>query len=61
MPPASAQSLQYKAAIVNEYLASLPEDRRVIIEVIRKVIRKNLDKGYEEGMQYGMIGYYIPY
>lgn len=46
---------------MNEYLASLPEDRRLIIEVIRKVIRKNLDTGYEEGMQYGMIGYYIPH
>jgi hypothetical protein len=50
-----------KSTTVAEYLASLPEDRRAAIEVVRKVIRKNLDKGFEEGMQYGMIGYYVPH
>jgi len=52
--------MQSKAKTVEEYLASLPEDRRVAVETVRKAIRKNLDKGYEEGMQYGMIGYYVP-
>lgn len=50
-----------KAATVDEYLASLPADRREAIEAVRKVILKNLDKNYEEGMQYGMIGYYVPH
>lgn len=52
--------MQSKAATVNEYLASLPADRRAALEAVRKVIRANLD-GYEEGMQYGMIGYYVPH
>ncbi len=53
--------MQSKAATVNEYLASLPADRRADVESVRAAILKNLDKGYEEGMQYGMIGYYVPH
>ena len=53
--------MQCKAKTVKEYLASLPQDRRVAIKSVREVICKNLDKGYEEGMQYGMIGYYVPH
>jgi len=52
--------MQSKATTVEQYLASLPEDRRQAIETVRKVILENLD-GYEEGMQYGMIGYYVPH
>ncbi|MEW5850506.1 MAG: DUF1801 domain-containing protein [Myxococcota bacterium] len=48
------------ATTVQEYLASLPADRREALESVRRVIRKNLPKGFEEGMQYGMIGYYVP-
>lgn len=48
------------AKTVQQYLAELPEERRIALEKVRKVILKNLPKGYEEGMQYGMIGYYIP-
>jgi hypothetical protein len=53
--------MQSKAATVEEFLASLPDDRRGALEAVRRVILKNLDKGYEEGMQYGMIGYYVPH
>ena len=42
--------MKSKATTVKDYLASLPEDRRKGIEVLRKVIRKNLDKNYEESM-----------
>src|SRR6516225_4797011 len=49
------------ATTVGEYLASLPDDRRSVIEAVRKVILANLDSGYEEGIQYGMIGYYVPH
>lgn len=48
-------------ATVNDYLASLPEDRRKALQAVRKVIRANLDPKYEEGIQYGMIGYYVPH
>lgn len=54
--------MQSKAATVDEYLESLPEDRRDALNAVRKVILKNLDKkNIEEGMQYGMIGYYVPH
>lgn len=53
--------MQSKAATVDEYLASLPDDRREALQAVREVILKNLDKNLEEGMQYGMIGYYIPH
>jgi hypothetical protein len=53
--------MQSKAATVAEYLATLPDDRRAVIEAVRKVILENLDDSYEEGMQYGMIGYYVPH
>jgi hypothetical protein len=50
-----------KAATVEEYLAELPQDRRLALLAVREIILKNLDKDYEEGMQYGMIGYYVPH
>jgi len=53
--------MQSKAKTIKEYLAALPEDRRLAIEAIRKVIRKNMDKAFEEGIQYGMLGYYLPH
>jgi uncharacterized protein DUF1801 len=53
--------MQSKATTVDQYLASLPEDRRAAISAVRAVILENLDKDYEEGIQYGMIGYYIPH
>lgn len=49
------------AKTVDEYLASLPDDRREAISAVRKTILAHLPKGYEEGMQYGMIGYFVPH
>lgn len=53
--------MQSKAATVNEYLGSLPEDRRTALQAVREVILANLDKDYQECMQYGMIGYCVPH
>lgn len=44
-----------------EYINSLPEDRKVYMEILRNVIVKNLPKGFQEGMNYGMMGYYVPH
>lgn len=44
-----------------EYINSLPEDRKVYMEKLRNVIVKNLPKGFQEGMNYGMMGYYVPH
>lgn len=48
------------ALSVDEYLTSLPDDRREAIQALRRVILKNMDPRLEEGMTYGMIGYYVP-
>ncbi len=53
--------MQSRAATVEDYLAALPEDRRLALNVLRRTILDNLDAEYEEGMQYGMIGYYVPH
>lgn len=53
--------MQSSASSVQEYLASLPADRRAAIDAVRAVILANLDPMLEEGMQYGMIGYYVPH
>ena len=45
----------------NDYIASLPEDRKSHVEKLRNVILKNLPKGYQEGMGYGMLGYSVPH
>jgi hypothetical protein len=48
------------AGTVDEYLASLPEDRRPAIETVRNVVLENLPDGFEEQMQYGMISWVVP-
>jgi hypothetical protein len=53
--------MQSRATTVDEYLRSLPEDRRKAIAAVRKVVLENLDADFQEGMQYGMIGYYVPH
>jgi hypothetical protein len=44
----------------DEYLRSLPDDRRTTIEAVRRVILDNLPAGYEEGMLFGMLSYHVP-
>ncbi len=62
--------MQSKSTTVEQYLGSLPDDRRAALTAIRKVILANLDRGpdgksgvggFTEGMQYGMIGYAVPH
>ncbi len=45
----------------DEYLQSLPADRKIAMEALRKVILNNLPKGFNEEMNYGMIGYVVPH
>lgn len=45
----------------DDYINSLPEDRKLHVEKLRNVIIKNLPKGFQEGMNYGMMGYYVPH
>ncbi len=53
--------MQSKATTVDEYIASLHEDRKEALTKLRKEIKKNLPKGFEECMSYGMIGYVVPH
>lgn len=53
--------MQSKASTPEEYVNSLPEDRKGPIEKLRKTIKKNLPKGFVEEMNYGMLGYVVPH
>ena len=52
--------MQSSAKTPDEYIASLPADRKEAMTKLRKEILKNLPKGFEECMSYGMIGYVVP-
>jgi hypothetical protein len=49
------------ATTVEEYLKTLPADRRAAISAVRQVILGHLPKGFVECMGYGMIGYVVPH
>ena len=48
------------AVTPDEYVASLPEDRREAIAAVRDAINANLQPGFEEAMQYGMVSWIVP-
>jgi hypothetical protein len=53
--------MQSKATNPDEYLKTLPEDRKQAMNELRSVILKNLPKGFAEVMAYGMLGYVVPH
>jgi len=53
--------MQSKATSPQEYIDSLPADRKQPMIELRKVILKNLPKGFTEVMSYGMLGYVVPH
>jgi len=52
--------MRSEAKTVDEYLAELPDDRRLAIETVRDTILANLPAGFEEVMNWGMITYQVP-
>jgi len=44
-----------------EYLNSLPPERKEVLSKLRNIIVKNLPKGFSEAMSYGMLGYVVPH
>jgi hypothetical protein len=52
--------MKSSAKTVEEYLSSLPTERRDAIQVVRRVILDNLPQGYRESLNWGMISYEIP-
>lgn len=49
------------ATTPQEYVDSLPEDRKEAIQKLRAVISENIPEGFEECISYGMIGYVVPH
>jgi hypothetical protein len=52
--------MQSKATTPEEYLAALPEDRRIALTAVRETILANLDPGFVESIQWGHICYHVP-
>jgi hypothetical protein len=52
--------MQSDAAGVEEYLASLPDDRRTTVGAVRDTVNARLPEGYVETMAHGMISWVIP-
>lgn len=53
--------MQSTAKTPQEYIDSLPEVRKIVINKLRNVILKNIPKGFEEMMGYGMLGFAVPH
>ncbi|HTJ50188.1 MAG TPA: DUF1801 domain-containing protein [Cyclobacteriaceae bacterium] len=53
--------MQSNATTPEEYLASLPEDRKKAMRELRDAVIKNLPSGFVEVMSYGMLGYVVPH
>lgn len=53
--------MKSNAKTVEEYLASLPEERRIALSAVREVILANLDRDYEECMLWGVAAYVVPH
>lgn len=53
--------MQSSAKSTEDYLDSLPDDRKPAMEKLRNTIVKNLPKGFEETMSYGMLGWVVPH
>ena len=53
--------MKYEANTPNEYIAQLPQERKVVIEKLRGTILENLPSGFEEQLSYGMLGYVVPH
>src|SRR5262249_29394498 len=61
--PAKKRATQTKTAgvaTVAAYLASLPPDKRAVMEEARALVHKHISKGYAEFMNWGVINWGIP-
>ena len=53
--------MQYDAKTPDEYIAGLPEDRKLAMSKLREVIKDNLPKGFKETIGYGHLGWVVPH
>lgn len=53
--------MQSKAVTPEQYIAELPQDRKVVMEKLRKIAIDTLSKGFQEVIYCGMLGYVVPH
>ena len=53
--------MRSSANTLDEYFASLLQDRKPAMTALRNSINKNIPKGFEERMSYGMVGWVVPH
>lgn len=53
--------MQSTAKTPQEYIDSLPEDRKEAMVKLRNTLLENIPEGFSEGMGYGMLGYSVPH
>lgn len=53
--------MQSSADNRQDYINSLPKDRKEAVEKLREVLMNNLPEGFEEGMGYGMLSFHVPH
>ncbi len=53
--------MQSNSTTPQEYIDSLPIERKVFVEKLRTIILENLPPGFQEVMGYGMLGYVVPH
>ena len=46
---------------IKEYINSLPEERKLVIEHLLRTLKENLPKGFKERISYGMPGFVVPH
>jgi uncharacterized protein YdhG (YjbR/CyaY superfamily) len=49
------------AKTVDQYLESIPDERKTAMNQLRQTILDNLPEGFHEQITYGMIGYVVPH
>jgi hypothetical protein len=49
------------ASTPDEYIASLPDDRKAAVSAIRDAVNSSLPEGFKECIAYGMIGWVVPH
>lgn len=53
--------MQSQALSPQDYIDSLPDERKEPMHELRETISKNLPRGFTETINYGMIGYVVPH
>lgn len=46
---------------IEDYMKSIPIERKNVFEKLRKLIHNNIPKGFEQGILYNMVGFYVPH